>query len=57
MSYHLTLWDFQALNILGRDKMDGREPCGLKHNGIPLSLKTATLLFARIDILMGLADG
>jgi hypothetical protein len=57
MSYHLTLWDFQALNIFGRDKMDGSERCGLKHNGIPLSIKTATLLFARIDILMGLADG
>lgn len=57
MSYHLTLWDFQALNILGRTKMDGREMCGLKYNGIPISLKTAALLFARIDILMGLADG
>jgi hypothetical protein len=57
MSYHLTLWDFQALNILGRDKMDGSEMCGLKLGGIPISLKTATLLFARIDILMGLVDG
>jgi hypothetical protein len=57
MSHHLTLWDFQALNILGREKMDGSEMCGLKLGGIPISLKTATLLFARIDILMGLVDG
>lgn len=56
MSYHLTLWDFQALSIFGRDKASGSELCGLKYNGIPLSLKTATLLFARIDILMGVVE-
>ena len=52
----MTLWDFAALRYFGLERATN-SPSGLSLCGIPLSMRTCTLLFARIDILMGLFDG
>lgn len=50
----MNLWDFAALRYLGREKA-ANSPSGLAFNGIPISMRTATLLFARPDLLVALA--
>ena len=52
----MTLWDFAALRYFGGEQA-ANSASGLSMCGIPLSMRTATLLFARYDILMGLFDG
>ena len=49
----MNLWDFAALRYFGREKASN-SPSGLSLGGIPLSMKTATLLFARPDLLVAL---
>lgn len=51
----MTLWDTWALMIFGHDKDPGTELCGLKLSDVPLSIKTATLLFADAELLIVLA--
>lgn len=41
--------------IFGHDKDPGTELCGLKLSDVPLSIKTATLLFADAELLIVLA--
>lgn len=49
----MNLWDFAALAYLGREKRANR-PSGFELYGIPVSMKTAALLFARPDLLVAL---
>lgn len=50
---NMTLWDFAALRYFGVERAANSQS-GLSFCGVPLSMKTATLLFARVDLLMGL---
>lgn len=49
----MNLWDFAALRYFGREKAPNA-PSGLTLSGIPISMRTATLLFARPDLLVAL---
>jgi hypothetical protein len=49
----MNMWDFAALRYFGRQKA-ANASSGLSLSGIPISMKTATLLFARPDLLVAL---